>query len=186
MSNIIHEILQKRRSTVLFSNQDIEAGIIARIFEAARWSASSRNEQPWRFIYVLKGDENYENIASSLAEFNQKWARNAPMLLISVAKTISDYQQKENRYAWHDTGMAYANLVFQAVHEGLSVHPMGGYDRDQLTKALRIPEGFSPVLVAAIGYKSESRGFSAELLEREDKERVRKKPEEIIMRNYFS
>ena len=183
---MIHEILQKRKSTVLFSDKAIDPAIIRRLFEAARWSASSRNQQPWRFIYALKGDENYENIVSCLVEFNQKWAPNAPMLLISVAQEISDYHRKENKYAWHDTGMAYANLVFQAVHEGLSVHPMGGYDRKKLAKAIHVPKGYSPVVVAAVGYKSDQRNFLPELLEREDKIRERKSLDEIAKRNYFS
>ena len=44
--NAIHELIKKRRSTVLFEDKPIGEDSIQSLFEAARWAPSSRNEQP--------------------------------------------------------------------------------------------------------------------------------------------
>ena len=181
----MNELILKRRSTVLFSSKEIDKDIIQDLFNAARWAPSSMNQQPWRFIYVLKGDSQYDGLLSCLAEKNQQWAKNAPLLLLTVAQVISDYNDRENIYAWHDTGMSYANLVFQATCEGLSVHPMGGFDREKTKLVAAIPERFEPVAFAAIGYKSDSNDFPPELLERESSKRVRKPLRDFLFHGKF-
>lgn len=170
---MINDLIIKRKSIVLFSSDPIPGETIRRLFDAARWAPSSRNVQPWRFIYSLKGDSFYDKMLSCLVEGNQLWAKNAPMLLLTVAQVISDHKDSSNIYAWHDTGMAYSNLVLQATSEGLFVHPMGGFDRRKIREVAGIPEGYDPVVFAAVGYKSDSKNFSSELIKRENSERVR-------------
>lgn len=181
----MHDLIQKRRSTVLFSSEKIEKSILQNLFKAAQWAASSLNQQPWRFIYGLKGDSYYDDLLACLTEKNQEWAGNAPMLLLTIAQVISDYKDRENIYAWHDTGMAYANFVFQAISEGLSVHPMGGFDRGKTKLVVDIPERYEPVAFAAVGYRSDSSDFSPELLKRENSKRTRKPIHEILFHGKF-
>jgi nitroreductase len=40
---------------------------LKKIFEAARWAASSYNEQPWRFFLGRRGDATYQKIFDVLA-----------------------------------------------------------------------------------------------------------------------
>ena len=42
-----------------------------------RWAASSRNEQPWRFLVGARGSDTSQKILSILMPFNQAWARSA-------------------------------------------------------------------------------------------------------------
>ena len=56
----INEVLQERWSPRAFNGQMIATDILQRMFEAARWSPSASNEQPWRFIVGIKGDGTYE------------------------------------------------------------------------------------------------------------------------------
>jgi len=182
----MNELILKRRSTVLFSSKEIDKDIIQNLFDAARWAPSSMNQQPWRFIYVLKGDSHYDGLLSCLAEKNQQWAKNAPLLLLTIAEVISDYKDRKNIYAWHDTGLAFANLVFQATAEGLYVHPMGGFNREKARDIARIPNRYEPVIFAAIGYKSDSNDFANELLARENSKRKRKSQEEIVFHGRFT
>jgi nitroreductase len=46
----IHELFMKRWSPYAFSDQPISEEDLRALFEAARWSASNFNEQPWRYI----------------------------------------------------------------------------------------------------------------------------------------
>ncbi len=182
---MINDLILKRRSTVLFSSEPIPKKTILHLFEAARWAPSSLNQQPWRFVYALKGDSFYRNLLACLYEKNQEWARNAPMLLMTIAQSVSDYKDRPNIYAWHDTGMAYANMVFQATSEGLFVHPMGGFDIEEARRVIEIPDRYEPVAFAAVGYTSDSNNFSPDLLSRENSERKRKPVEEILYHGLF-
>ena len=71
----IHELIAARWSPRVFAQRPVEAGKLYRIFEAARWAASSFNEQPWGFIVATKQDEDaHRAIADCLVEGNRKWA----------------------------------------------------------------------------------------------------------------
>ena len=182
---MIHKLIADRRSTVLFSEDSIDQNSLTSLFEAARWAPSSLNQQPWRFIYAQKRDAFYLDLLSSLLPKNQEWAKNAPLLMVTVAQTTSDYKNRKNDYAWHDTALAFSNLMFQANHIGLSVHPMGGFNREKTIQNLEIPERYEPVIFAAIGYKSHGNNFSEDLLNRENKPRIRKELPEIAFQGRF-
>ena len=183
---MLHEIIKNRKSTVLFdSERELKIDLLEELFETARWAPSSMNLQPWRFIYAQKTDDGYKNILACLASNNQEWAKNAPVLIVTVAQVISDYKDRNNTYAWHDTAMAYASLVLHATSMGLSLHPMGGYDREKLIKATAIPERYEPVIVAALGYKADHNKFPSHLINRENSPRNRKPLTDILFRDRF-
>jgi nitroreductase len=182
---MINKLITDRRSTVLFASRSIDSETIKLLFEAARWAPSSLNQQPWRFVYAQKGDVFYNALLSCLFETNQVWAKNAPLLICTIAQRISDYKDRENIYSWHDTAMAYASLVFQATSMGLSAHPMGGFDKEKAVKLLEIPERYEPITFAAIGYRSSSNDFPDELLNRESKKRIRNELQEIVYHGKF-
>ena len=78
----IHELLKKRWSPYAFSDRRVSEEDLRSIFEAARWSASSYNEQPWRCIVATRTDpEAFERLVSCLVEANQAWARGCPCSL---------------------------------------------------------------------------------------------------------
>src|SRR3984957_4767135 len=82
----IHTLIAERWSPRAFANRPVEAGKLRSLFEAARWAASSYNGQPWYFLVATKDEpESYKKILESFVEFNQGWAKSAPVLAISVA-----------------------------------------------------------------------------------------------------
>ncbi|MEO0588387.1 MAG: nitroreductase family protein, partial [Planctomycetota bacterium] len=85
------DIVKRRWSPRAFADRPVEDHKLRCILEAARWSASSYNEQPWRFILAKKADgAPFDTALSCLAEANQAWAKNAPILLITFVKTDFD------------------------------------------------------------------------------------------------
>ena len=180
---IINELILKRRSPLAFDQKPVEEVKIMRLFEAARWAPSSRNEQPWRFIYATRGDEAFDKMVNCLAETNKIWAQKAPLMILSVAKTVSSYNGKPNAYSFHDTGMAVANLLVQATDMGLFVHQMGGYDKDRARMELNIPIEFEPVAMIAVGYTGKTEDLPADLQKRETAERTRLELNELVFNN---
>ncbi len=149
----IEEILRRRWSPRAFSDRLVEPEKLQSLFEAARWAASSFNEQPWNFIVATKQNpEEHARLLGCLAEGNQRWARAAPVLMASVAKLNFDKTGKPNRHAFHDVGLAVQNMVVQATALGLFVHQMAGFSPEKVREIYGVPDGFEPVAAMAIGY----------------------------------
>src|ERR1051325_1248380 len=149
----IEEILERRWSPRAFSDRIVEREKLQSLFEAARWAASSFNEQPWSFIVATKEKpDEYAALLSCLTEKNQQWARLAPVLMVSVAKLKFEKNGKPNRHAFHDVGMAVSNLIVQATALGMYVHQMAGFSVDKVREIYGVPEGFEPLAAIAVGY----------------------------------
>ena len=149
----IIEILRRRWSPRAFSDRMVEPEKLQSLFEAARWAASSFNEQPWFFLVATKEKpEEHANLLSCLVEGNQRWARLAPVLMVSVAKLNFDKTGKPNRHAFHDVGLAMGNMLVQATALGLFVHQMAGFSPEKVRETYAVPDGCEPVAAIAIGY----------------------------------
>ena len=112
------------------------------LFEAARWAASSYNEQPWRYIVATKENPGeFERLLSCLVEGNQPWAKEAPVLALGCAALKFAANDKPNAVALHDLGQASAALSVEATARGLFVHQMAGILPDRAHEALSNPRG---------------------------------------------
>ena len=175
VSSSIELLLQKRWSPRAFSEQMVEPEKLCILFEAARWAASSFNEQPWSFIVATKDNrDRYDRLLSCLAEFNQLWAQSAPILMLSVAKLSFEKNGKENRHAFYDVGSALANLAIQATALDMFIHQMAGFDVEKARSLFDIPQGYEPVTAIAVGYPGDSQTLPEKLYQREVAPRTRK------------
>jgi len=171
----IEEILKQRWSPRAFSDRIVEREKLQSLFEAARWAASSFNEQPWSFIVATKEKaEEYAALLSCLMEKNQQWARLAPVLMVSVAKLNFEKNGKPNRHAFHDVGMAVSNLIVQATAVGLYVHQMAGFSVEKVRETYGVPDGFEPVAAIALGYPDDPNVLPEQFREQEIRPRQRK------------
>lgn len=180
----ILDVLKERWSPRAYADKPIEQEKLWSLLEAARWSPSAANGQPWAFIVALKGEPGFDKIVSTLTGFNAVWAPNASLLILSLAK-ITRPDGTPNRHAYYDVGQAVAHLSVQAASSGLSVHQMGGFDAGKVRELFAIPEGYDPVTVAAIGYFGDLEKLPEELRQRETSERTRKPLSEIIFQEQF-
>lgn len=149
----INEFLRRRWSPRLFEQgRAVEREKILSLLEAVRWAPSCFNEQPWRYLVFDGTDEAaLERARGCLSEGNS-WARNAPVLMLSVAKPDFERNGKPNRHAQHDVGLASENLVVQAVELGLIAHQMAGFDSQRARVEFGIPEDCTPMAMIAIGF----------------------------------
>ncbi len=183
---MLNELIEKRYSPRAFSGEPIEEEKIISLLEAARWSPSSMNEQPWRFIIGAKEEgETFNKIYDTLFELNQEWARNAPVLILAVAKEFNDRNKQNNRYAEYDLGQAIAHLTLQATSLNLYLHQMGGFNLDKARKLFNIPEGYLPMSVIAVGYLGNIDTLPDQLKVREKAKRNRKELSELVFDESF-
>lgn len=148
--------------------------------EAARWSPSANNSQPWRFIVARRGTEAFATIVENLAGFNKAWASSAAVLVVAAAEVV-DEDGNERRWAVYDLGQAVAHLTIQAHHDGLHAHQMGGFDAEGLRTAFGLEERFVPASVTALGVLGDPEALPEPLRSRESAPRTRRPLDEIVV-----
>ena len=170
-----------------FSDRDVAPADLAKVFEAARWAASSYNEQPWRFLVGTRNSITYKKIFDSLMAANQAWAGSAPVLILGAAKTKFSHNGAPNRVALYDLGAAASYLTLQASTLGLAAHQMAGYDQAAARQALEIPEEFALGSVIALGYQGEPAALAdGQLLAHEVAPRQRKSLKDFVFLSWNS
>jgi nitroreductase len=178
----IHELITNRWSPRAFGDQVVEPAVLRSLFEAARWAPSSNNEQPWAFLVATKdAKEDFAGILGTLVEFNQLWARHAPVLAVAVAELAFAKNGAPNRNAYYDVGAADALLSIEATSRGLFVHQMAGFDAEKARQTLAIPAGWDPIAVLAIGYPGDPATLPQPHKDRESAARTRKPLAEFVM-----
>jgi len=174
-------VFHERWSPRSFQDRDVSPETLAKIFEAARWAASSNNEQPWRFLVGTRGSETYQNIFESLVEFNRKWAGTAPVLVLGTTRATFSRGGAANRHALYDLGAATSYMTLQAAALGVATHQMAGFDPEKARTLLGIPAGYDIGAVIAIGYQDDPAKLSdPAFIERELAPRERKPLGEIV------
>jgi nitroreductase len=175
----IHELLKGRWSPRAFSTRSVEPEKLLSLFEAARWSPSAGNTQPWSYVVTTIDQPEHAELVEALAGFNKVWAKNAPVLLLAVAKPNPERPGSES-YAFYDLGQSVAHMSIQAEAVGLQVHQMGGFDHAKVSELFDIPELFKPLTVIAIGYSGRVEDLPEPLRERELQVRTRKPLSEFV------
>lgn len=166
------ELVKKRRSIRSFNGKDVPRRDLELCAEAAIYSPSACNSQPWSFILVddpqtkrlLAG-----NIFSGIYKMNA-FAKDAgayvavvsqkPKLAARVGGMLRNTDFKKI-----DIGIATEHLVLQAAELGIDSCYIGWFNERGTKKILKIPSNRKVELIIALGYRSE-----VELSERRLKE----------------
>lgn len=177
----IHDLLAQRWSPYAFDGRSVTPDDARALFEAARWAASSYNEQPWRFIVARRDDgEGFNQVLSCLVEANRQWAQHAGLLALTAIRTTFARNNKPNRVALHDLGLAAANLTIEATARGLHVHQMAGIEPDRAREVFSVPDGFEIATAIAVGYRTPAEQLQGELRDRETAPRTRRSLPEFV------
>ena len=176
----IHDLLARRWSPRAFADRPVAPDVLRSLWEAARWAPSSANQQPWNFLVATRDDrQEFDRMLECLVEGNQVWAKDAPVLMISVAARL-DRDKDPNAHAWYDVGQAVMSLSVQATAMGLVVHQMAGILPDKIRELYQVPDSHEPVTGLALGYPGTPEQLSDKLRQRETAPRTRKPISEFI------
>lgn len=171
----IEPLLARRWSPYSFADRDVPTEDLLAVLEAARWAASSYNEQPWRYILARRAEpEAFQQMLSCLVEGNQQWAQHAPVLLIGVAMLRFARNGKPNKAAVHDLGLAAGNLCTEATARGLNVHQMIGIVPGRVRQLYKVPDEAEPLTALAIGYLGDGSNLPESIAQRDAGRRDRR------------
>lgn len=177
----IHDLLRQRWSPRAFDPRPVEPEKLQSVFEAARWSPSGGNLQPWSFIVGRKHvePEIFDRLVSCLNEGNAPWASQAPVLGIGVANLLRR-PEVPNRHAFHDLGMALQSMAIQGFALDLYTHFMGGFSADKARELFSIPADHEAVTMFALGYLGNPNDLAERHKEGELTERSRRPLQESL------
>ncbi len=164
-SPLTNSVFLDRWSPRSFSGTPVSAEQLDAMFEAARWTPSWMNNQPWIFAYDTDGPGR-EPILESFMEFNRGWASAAPVVGLVLAKTeLADFMARTRDF---DTGAAMMSLTLQATMLGLSVHVLGGVDLDAAYDATGADRETTEILCGfVIGHRGDIADLPEGLQEKE-------------------
>jgi nitroreductase len=150
---------------------DVSEAELLTCLEAARWAPSSSNSQPWRYVVARAGEPGFDTIFQSLVPFNQSWAGRAGALIAacSLLESVAPGAEAATPLpgSAFDAGAAWMSLALQAQALGLVSHAMGGFKREQLAAALRVPASARIDCVIALGRPGDPSQLGQDLQARE-------------------
>lgn len=174
-----------RVSSRAFSDERITEEELLTLFEAARWAPSSYNNQPWRFIYVRRGEENWNLLFDPLVEFNKSWCKRADTLVLVLSRNQFTHNEKPARTARFDTGAAWMSLALEAHFQNIIAHGMEGFDYEAVRRNFNIPETYTVEAMIALGKPGSIDTLPEELQEKEIPS-LRKPLKEVISKGAFT
>ena len=175
----IHDLLRKRWSARAFSSRRVEKTKLFSILEAARWTPSSRNEQPWRYIiFTIDNPSRLLEAQSVLLESNS-FAKQAPILICAITKKTYTDSLELNRLYFHDLGAANENMFLECFNQGLIMHEMGGFNVKLAKEIFNIPDDYEVGIMIAVGYQGTNDSLPEKFKVKNTKPRERKHLSEI-------
>jgi nitroreductase len=182
----VSELIKNRKSVRAFSPELIGLEKINSLFEATRWAPSSTNEQPWLYLYATKDQaELWDKLIEPLNPSNKLWAKDAPLLILSLARINFTRFPGVNVHAMYDLGGANSFLSLQAVELGLQVRQMAGFNAEAARINLNIPEDLQIGVYIAVGYPGDPQTLPETLKQRESAPRERYIQQEFVMNKIF-
>lgn len=135
----VDKLFHQRWSPRSYEKKEIPLEILNAIFDAARWSPSCSNDQPWLFK-TSSNQSEFDLFMTLLEERNQIWAINTSVIGFIFSKKVFSKSGKTNNYAAFDCGAASMAITLQARMFGLYVHTLAGIHKDKVSNILKVPE----------------------------------------------
>ncbi len=140
----IYEALRTRRTVREFKPDPVTDESLAKLLSAARWSPSSRNQQPWRFI-VIRDRDTLVKMGETAGSGG--FLARAPLAIAIVMENADQPLM--------DAGRALQQMELVAWSEGMGTCYVTLTDdqRATISNVLGIPEGPFLVTVIPFGYR---------------------------------
>lgn len=181
-SRDIDSMFLERWSPRAYSGEAINPDDLMTILDAAHWAPSASNNQPWRFIYGIRGTPAFDALLSILDEGNRRWAGQAGALVFVVSQTRTEAtaERPSRPVPTHsfDAGAAWMSLALQAHLLGYRAHGMAGLDYERARADLSVPEEFKVEMALTLGRPGRLEDLPDDLQARE--KTSQRKPLELL------
>jgi nitroreductase len=151
----ILNVIKQRRSVRRYKADPIPDDVLRRVLEAARFSPSGKNLQPWKFILVQ--DESLKQRLVD-ASVRQSFIAEAPVVVVACGFPDRCYSRMGNYMkSWAvDVAIAFEHMVLQAQEEGLGTCWIGAFEEKDVKSLLNVPDGVRVLALTPLGYPDEN------------------------------
>ena len=140
--NEAYGLTRRLRAIRSFDPSPIEAADLDAILEAARWTGSSRNSQPWQLI-VLTDPQRRADLATC-GRFTR------PLLAAPIVVALVGSQDGSG----FDTGRLAQNLMLAAAALGIGSCPVTLHDEEAARRVLGVPPDHRCRYAVALGRRA--------------------------------
>ncbi|MBW2978288.1 nitroreductase family protein [Candidatus Woesearchaeota archaeon] len=151
----MYEKIIKKRTIRLFKQEPVDYKILEKCIDAARQSSSARNSQPLEYI-IIDNKETLKNILPLLnfggfisEDKKAKKGYEPTAVIIIIVKSGSEDYYK------YDVGIAAQNIALVAFENNIGCCMMGAVQKEEIKKALNVPDDYFVDLAIALGYPTE-------------------------------
>ena len=177
----INPLIRNRYSLRAYASKPLSDATITKLFEAARWAASARNSQPWRFIYATPDrKETWDKLYDCLEGFNKEWVTTAPFLMMGLVQVIDPERKSKRTATGYQLGLAMGNFTMQASEMGVYIRNMRGFSIEKAKRNFGIPELYEPVIMVTAGYLGDESKFNEQYHVPKGEHRIRKPLDNLI------
>lgn len=143
--------LIRTRQTREFTDQPVDEADLTALAEVARWSGSSANSQPWRFVVIREAAT-----LRKIGEAGMPSTRSFATATAAIAITMPDEKERAVSHAY-DEGRAAERILVGATMLGLgaAITWMQGDAREKVHALLGLPADRRVRTVVAIGHATE-------------------------------
>jgi len=181
----LSDVIASRRSIRKFREENISAGTVRLLLDAARLAPSGSNLQPARFIvaqspaakealsrytpykFIVKASVIFVCCADltaittrdrSVAELLKEGAFDGVDIDMNTPSATSPIMDEEavKAYLSMNVAIAVEHIVLQAVDLELGSCWIGGFDRDKVKEYLALDESIYPVVLLPVGHPDQS------------------------------
>ena len=144
--------LLRVRQVRQFTDEPVDADAIEAIADAARWSGSSRNSQPWRFVIVREAA-----VLRSIAEAGLPQTRSLATATAAIAIAVPEEQGSAVSHAF-DEGRAAERMLIAAsfLELGAGIAWVRTDIRPVVTELLGLPEDRFVRTIIALGHPTDA------------------------------
>lgn len=151
--DLLDPLLRSRWSPLQWqADHIITSREVGSILEAARWSPSAGNSQPWSFIVGLRDDATHRRLLSHLAPSSARWAPAASLLVANLRHRYVEASDLDySEFSLYDLGQAVANMTIQARALGLQARQFRAFNRDGIASEFAVPVHWEVTTMTAFG-----------------------------------
>ncbi|MCK4667722.1 nitroreductase family protein [Candidatus Dependentiae bacterium] len=179
------ELVKKRKSVRSFLTKPVEEDKLLYALECARLSPSWQNKQCWRFIIISDPETKQQLIKKTGFNTNKLWIKNAPVIVIGLAKPVESGKMNGMEYYLVDFGIAMEHFVLGAADVGLGTCWLGWFNEEKVRRFLNIPEDYKVVALTPLGYQAEKKNIIDVMSKKFAGSHKRKELKNILFSNYF-
>ncbi|WP_062317462.1 malonic semialdehyde reductase [Demequina maris] len=167
------------RSAIAFDERPVDAALVTRAWDLAKFGPSSMNTQPLRLV-VARSEAARAAVIDAAMPGNRPKLAQAPLLLVAAhddrfhdhhevtAPGMAGFHERFETNPEMRAGLAHSGAMLQLGYlivalraEGLALRPYGGFDKAALDAAL-LPEGWRSEVILGVGHPTVGDDLSGE------------------------